>query len=304
MKSNQLVLLAMVGAMSLTSFLTTPAHADLLEKIPVKATAPAAPKPTAKDAEASLAKQTSEFRARHAAALDLALKGNTKAAVTELNKLVAEPKLSAEEKDRVFLSLGRINYQDGYDDASLEAYEKVRKGSNSWLESLEEKSWAEMRSGNPAKAMGTLKTVLSPLFRDSIHSEPYFAMSLAELRVCDYRSLFKTIESFKKNFRPRIQAWEMSKDADSRAHLAEVSETIQKLNLVEAEAIQHLYLTDGGKRQGGSVPSIDRSSEQLMFPEVGGDEVWTDEDNYQVREKGCPTSQAFSDKSEKKDKAL
>ncbi len=256
----------------------------------------------AKPAEVSSA----DARARHAQALDRAFAGDTKNAITILNKLADDSKVSVEEKDRVYLSIGRINYQDGYDEAALEAYNKVRRGSASWLESLEERAWVEIRSGNPEKAIATLKTVLSPLFKDKIQSEPYFTMSLAQLRVCDYPSLFKTLDSFKKNFRGKVQEWEGSTTPENRVRLTEASETVQKLNLVEAEAIQHLYLNESGKKLGGSVPRIEKGRDQMSFPDVDGDEVWLDEvDNYRVRVKGCPTSQSFADSKEtKKEKSL
>lgn len=249
--------------------------------------------PAAKTAKASMS--NADYRARHAQALDLALRGNTKSAVTMLNKLADDPKISQAEKDRVNLSIGRINYQDGFDDAALEAYLKISKGSPSWLEALEERAWVEMRLGKPEKTIATLKTVLLPVFKDQIHSESYFTMALAQLRVCDYRTMYKTVDKFKKTYRPKIASWEMSNDLQSKSFLQEVSDTIQKVNLVEAEAIQHLHLSESGKRQGGSVPTIARTVDELSFPETDGDEVWVGElDATQVRTKGCPTSDSFS----------
>jgi hypothetical protein len=261
----------------------------------------------AKGKPAPVATAASDARSRHAQALDLALAGNTKAAITALNKLVDDPKISEDDKDRAYLSIGRINYQDGFDEAALIAYGKIDKGSPAWLESLEERAWAEMRSGDPEKAIGTLKTVVSPIFKDQVRSESYFTMALAQLRVCDYPSLFKTIEKFKKTFRPKIAGWEASTDLASRAQLQEASDTIQKLNLVEAEAIQHLYLNDSGKKLSGSVPRISNTVDEMKFPDVDGDndEVWMDEiDKNRVRVKGCPTSMSFSgDAQNTKEKA-
>lgn len=238
---------------------------------------------------------SADFRARHAQALDLALRGNTKTAVTMLNKLADDPKVSQSEKDRVNLSIGRINYQDGFDDAALDAYLKISKGSPSWIEALEERAWVEMRMGKPEKTIATLKTVLLPVFKDQIHSESYFTMALAQLRVCDYRTMYKTIDKFKKAYRPKLATWEASSDLQSKAYLQEAGDTIQKVNLVEAEAIQHLHLSESGKRLGGSVPTIVRTTDELSFPETDGDEVWVGElDSTQVRTKGCPTSDSFA----------
>jgi hypothetical protein len=131
---------------------------------------------------------------------------------------------------------------------------------------------------------------LSPLFQDKIRTEPFFLASLAQLRVCDYSAMFKTIDQFKIRFRDRVKTWESSSDPLVRGRLKEAGETIQKLNLVEAEAIQRLYIDVSGKRHAGSAPKIGVSgANQLQFPEVEGDEVWLDEvDDFRVTVKGCP----------------
>ena len=230
-----------------------------------------------------------DYKSRHVVALEKAMAGDAKGALAILTKLTSAT-MPLDELDRVYLSLGRVHYQAGDSEAALEAFQKVRKGSASWLEALEEKAWTHVRMGKFDDALASLKTVLSPLFQDKIRTEPFFLTSLAQLRVCDYSAMFKTIDQFKSRFRDRVKSWESSNDPAMKGRLKEASETIQKLNLVEAEAIQRLYIDVSGKRHSGSAPKIGANgANQLTFPEVEGDEVWLDEvDDFRVTVKGCP----------------
>lgn len=225
--------------------------------------------------------------ALHKRAIDMALKGREKAALKTLDSISMKD-LSADERDRVWMTMGRVNYQARNFPQALEAYDKITAKSSSWFEALEERAWTYMQMGRPDDALAQLKTVLSPLFKDRPVSEPYFLTALAQLRICDYSALFKTIHEFKDRFRDRVKTWEMSSDPVAKARLKETSETIQKINLVEAEAIQRLYLEEDDKKRGGAPPPIAKSKGQMSFPHIEGDEVWLDEvDDFRVSVKEC-----------------
>lgn len=231
---------------------------------------------------------------RHLQALELAIKGQTSAALAIL-KTLPDLEMSANERDRIYLTTGRVKYQVGDYNGALQAYQKMRKGGAGWLEMLEERSSVYMRLGQPQNALASLKTVLAPLFKERTLTEPYFLAALAQLRVCDYKSVFKTLELFKERFRDRVKQWESAKaDPNAQIQLAEARETIQKLNLVEAEAIQRLYMDESGKPMAGSPPKIERSSDQLSFPsesDMDSKEIWLDEvDDYRATVKNCPTA--------------
>jgi len=231
----------------------------------------------------------------HQRALELAIAGKENEALKILNSLAQNVRMNPEEKDRVYLSIGRVQYQLGKLNAALDAYGKVRAGSPSWLEALQERAVVMLRQGRPEDALATLKTVVSPLYEDQIRSEAFFLMAFAQMRICDYKSVFTTLELFKDRYREKVKAWEAAEATDfvARRKLSEVKETIQKLNLVEAETIQHLFVSEGGKRLAGSPPPIQKSADQLTFPtndEIDAKEVWLDEvDAFRVTAKGCPT---------------
>lgn len=243
--------------------------------------------PQAPQAPQASPAQVRSYQAEHLAALNQAARGDIKGAIRALQHLSTE-KAPQNEKDRVFLSMGRLDYEIGQFDNAIASYSHVAKTGPSWLESLEETAWAQFREGHPDEAIAKLKTVTSIAFKDHVRSEPFFLMGLAQLRVCDFKGVFKTIEEFKKRFSQETKDLEAKTDAKSQMKVKEIGETVQKLNLVEAETIQRLYVDENGKKRGGSVGKIDHSGDQLSFPSTGDDELWLDElDGYKVALKGC-----------------
>lgn len=225
----------------------------------------------------------------HAKALDKAAKGDLKGAIRELKALAATSGITTADKDRVLMSLGRIQYELQDFDGAIASYERVSKGGDEWLSAVEESAWAEFRRDKPDATIARLKTVTSPAFKEVTRSEPFFLMGLAQLRVCDFKSLFKTIETFKSRFGDEAKKLEASASSKDRARLKEIGETVMKLNLVEAEAIQLLYMDEkNGKRRSGKPADIAKGSDQLSFPHEDSDEFWLDEvEGFRVTLKGC-----------------
>jgi hypothetical protein len=228
---------------------------------------------------------TTQARAEHLKALTQAANGDTKGAIRALQGLSLKT-FAKGEKDRVFISMGRLNYEIGNFDNAIAAYGKVEKTGPNWMESLEETAWAQFRLGHPQETIAKLKTVINPVFKSESTSEAYFLLGLAQLRVCDFKAVFKTIELFKKNFSDVTKQLEATNKNDPK--LKEIGETVQKLNLVEAETIQRLYVDENGKKRKGSVAKIERTGDEISFPSTEDDEFWLDEvDAYKVSLKGC-----------------
>jgi len=236
-------------------------------------------------AKAVNAETLKQAQAEHLKALKQAQAGDLKGAIRAL-QVLSTKKFDKTEKDRVFMTIGRLNYEIGNFDNAIAAYGKVTKTGPSWMESLEETAWAQFREGHPDETIAKLKTVINPVFKSETTSEAYFLLGLAQLRVCDFKSVFKTIDLFKKRFDGVAKDLEAKNPNDPK--LKEIGESVQKLNLVEAETIQRLYVDDNGKKRGGSVAKIERNSDQLSFPSTEDDEFWLDEvDSYKVSLKGC-----------------
>jgi tetratricopeptide (TPR) repeat protein len=229
----------------------------------------------------------SAVRSEHQKALSKALKGDVKGGLRAL-QVLAKNKMPKAEGDRVLMTIGRLNYELGNYEAAIIAFDQVDKLGPSYLESLEEMAWAKFRNGSPESSIATLKTVTSPAFKGQVRSEPFFLMGLAQLRVCDYKSVFKTIDLFKTRFTDEVTHLETSASSSDKAKLKEIGMSVQKMNLVEAETIQRLYLDENGKKRSGSVAKIAKGSNEMSFPAQDDEELWLDElEGYKVTLKGC-----------------
>ena len=265
-----------------TKTVEAPKAGHYLQAVPVESAPAAQPKSTG----------GITFTTRRAAAIDLALAGDSRAAIQSLRAMVEEKEASEADRNAAYLTLGRVLYGAGDLTGSIDAYAKITRGSDVWFKGLEERGWANLKLDRPEEALSTVKTLMLPVFKDRVEAEPYFLASLIYLRVCDYKTIFKTIKTFKERFRPRIAEWEAneSSDPEARAKLKDASDIIQKLSLVEAEAIQRVYMPDEIKGHSGPAQKITKGRDDLSFPESkSGKEVWLDEvDRIKVSAKGCP----------------
>lgn len=107
--------------------------------------------------------------------------------------------------DHMNISAARLLYQNGYLDASIEYYKKVPKNSDFWLEAQEEMGWAYIRKGEPQNTLALTQTLMAPVFANQLGPEPVFLHSLAQLKICDYPDVVKTLQIFRDRFRPKAQ---------------------------------------------------------------------------------------------------
>lgn len=89
-------------------------------------------------------------------------------------------------------------------DAASRLYYQIPKGSDLWLEAVEERAWVHFRKDEYEKAIAQTKTLLSPQFVGAVGSEAYFLQSLSKLRICDYSGVLETHQLFKQRQRQRI----------------------------------------------------------------------------------------------------
>lgn len=88
--------------------------------------------------------------------------------------------------------------------AAEKLYNQVPKGSDLWLEAVEERGWSHFRRDDFEKTLAQTKTLLSPQFVGAVNSEAYFLQSLAQLKICDYEGILETHKNFKEKQRSRI----------------------------------------------------------------------------------------------------
>lgn len=118
------------------------------------------------------------------------------------------------------LEKARNLFAKGQYDKALELYNKIPKGSDYWFQAVEEKGWTHFRQNNVEKALAQSKTLISPQFSEVVNSEAFFLQSLAQLKICDYKSIFETHQMFKEKQRSRIaEVQTLSKEGFNDAFL-------------------------------------------------------------------------------------
>lgn len=158
-------------------------------------------------------------------ALQWAVKDETKKAAVIVNSLM-KAKNSPVGQDLVTLTAARLLYQNAYYEAAEKYYDKVPKSSDYYLEAQEEKAWSFLRRRQPQDALAISQTLVSPVFSGQVGPESWFVRSLAQLKICDYASALKTLQSFPKEFKSKAVALEaLSKNADT----PEVQKALGKL---------------------------------------------------------------------------
>ncbi len=140
--------------------------------------------------------------------------------LTTLNEHLFKTRKPADEKA---LAKAREFYAQGKMKEAIEEYDLVGKDSDAWLDAVEEKGWAYLKSGQTDKALAQTKTLLSDTFLSITGSTPFFLQSLTDLKACDYKGVLETHQLFKATQKDRmIQVQELAKKGASQAFVQAV----------------------------------------------------------------------------------
>ncbi|MEK7358315.1 MAG: hypothetical protein AAB250_17850 [Bdellovibrionota bacterium] len=121
-------------------------------------------------------------------------------------------------EDLMTITAARLLYQNGFLDAAAKYYQKVPKSSDYWFDAQEELGWSFIRKGEPQNAIAVTKTLTNEAFASQVGPEPLFLRSLAQLKVCDYPEVVKTLNTFRDRYRDRAKAlMAVSESADTPA---------------------------------------------------------------------------------------
>lgn len=126
-----------------------------------------------------------------------------------IGSAIATSASASQSEDLKNLNLARKLYEKNQLDKAIEAYDKIPKSSDYWVESIEEKAWAYTRMQDYEKAIGTLKSVFNPVFAPYIGPETYVLSAFIDLKLCDYKGAYERIAQFKKEMLPRVEALEV-----------------------------------------------------------------------------------------------
>ncbi len=108
-------------------------------------------------------------------------------------------------RDRIYLAWGRGLYQQGRHAEAARMYERVDKDSDYWLEAVEESAWTYAKLKLPNRSLSKLRTVTSPVFSPAVGPEPFFLETFINLKLCDFKQVYKSISDFKKTFGSRVK---------------------------------------------------------------------------------------------------
>jgi len=161
-------------------------------------------------------------------------------AITLLNEL-KNRNSNLFKSDEMSLRIGRIYYQMHLWKKSLLAYKKVPTSSDLWITSVEERTWAKLRAGLYNQALADVVTLQSPIFSRVVSPEAYFVSAYAKHAVCDYKSVFKVSERFKKNSRHRIEHLELLSSGGKSKYVDQLLKSIMHLSLEDTLDEDLLY---------------------------------------------------------------
>lgn len=149
--------------------------------------------------------------------LNLGIRGEAGKAAQVLSHLM-KAKNNPVDQDLMIITAGRLLYQNGFLDASINYYQKIPKKSDYWFQAQEEMAWAYMRKGEPQNAMAVTKTLTFPQFKGWVGIESYLLSSFTSLKVCDYPGVLATMKSIKTQFGDHLVSLEqVSKDPNQQA---------------------------------------------------------------------------------------
>lgn len=139
--------------------------------------------------------------------LNLGIRGDSAKAAQVLSHLM-KAKNNPIDPDLMTITAGRLLYQNGFLDASVQYYKKISKKSDYWFQAQEEMAWAYMRKGEPQNALAITKTLTYPHFKGWVGMESYLLNSFTSLKVCDYPQVLSTMKSLKAQFADHLVALE------------------------------------------------------------------------------------------------
>ncbi|MBS2029153.1 MAG: adventurous gliding motility protein GltC [Deltaproteobacteria bacterium] len=132
-----------------------------------------------------------------------------------------------------FMQLARTHYGNKQNRYAIYYFEKIPAGSDQWLESLFEASWAHFRIGQYEKALGNMITLQAPFFRDEYFPEALILKAVIYYENCRYKESRAILDDFEKIYGPvHDQLDKITKDGEASnadaQHYFDILEDIEK----------------------------------------------------------------------------
>lgn len=105
-------------------------------------------------------------------------------------------------REQAFMQLARIHYEHDQDRHASFYYDRIARGSDQWLQSLYEASWAHFRMGENELALGNMITLQSPFFRDEYFPEAMILQAAIYYENCRYPEANRIVDDFRGRYYP------------------------------------------------------------------------------------------------------
>ncbi|WP_224245960.1 adventurous gliding motility protein GltC [Hyalangium gracile] len=191
-------------------------------------------------------------------------------------KTAEQASLDQSLRELAFMQLARTHYGMQQNRYAIFYFNKIERGTNQWLESLFESSWANYRVGQYEQALGNLITLSSPFFREEYFPEALILKAVIYYENCRYRESSLILQDFERTYLPVHNELEalVKKNMEAGEYYSVLAD-VQKKNKedrngtdVILERILRLALTDQDlKKTNDSI--LELESELDAFSEKG-----------------------------------
>ncbi len=105
-------------------------------------------------------------------------------------------------RDLAFMQLARIHFEHDQPGYSAFYYRRLTRGSEQWLQSLFESSWAYFRMGDYERSLGTMVTLHSPFFVHEYFPESLILKAVIYYENCRYPEAKAIVDEFERVYGP------------------------------------------------------------------------------------------------------
>ncbi len=143
--------------------------------------------------------------ARYKQGLALARLNKTRQAFSAFSDLEEEylnAPVTAPNRVDAIMAKARVLYQAKDFDRAVELYRQIPRDTPQWHDSLFERSWAMLRTGQFRSALSNFQTLHSSYYQDSYIPESLLLRSIVYLYICKYDEMGKVLGLYERIYKP------------------------------------------------------------------------------------------------------
>ncbi len=161
---------------------------------------------------------------------------------------VGRPDYYERNEQMALMALGRLFYSTGKFATAGRYYDKVKEGTDAWLDSLFELGWTYFHLRRFDRVLGQLHTLNSPYFEDRYYPEAHVLKALILFRTCRFNETLVVVQRFLRDYKPLRKELDTQlsgsrTDAEFYWYLAALAADTEGLS-VQLRRIFHAALND------------------------------------------------------------